>query len=263
MNRKTKMLTWRNLKPGMEINGWTEGRHTRMAKSRVVSANPAFVVLLVFGTQEEKVSSSCMFEVNLTKEELSEKFGEAAKAILKSITNVVESDIGYHEMWNAWLSNDPVEMAITAAERNIKILGHTTNIAPKRSFFSENLLDCGVVAEDADGERFWCHWSCDALLELLWRYLYPRNEWIGLTREYMDDITKRREDVANAVAEKKYIVRMMQAHSSGYYLFSKGPDMVEDLSADVEEWAKERGLKPFTFKEAAELLDSASDSTQI
>jgi len=260
MNHKTKMLTWRNLKPGMEINGWHEGSHARMARSKVVSANPAFVMLLVFGTREEKVSSSCMFEVNLTKEELNEKFGEAAKAILKSITNVVEGDIGYHEMWNAWLTNDPVEMAITAAERNIKIVGHSTNIAPKRSFLGGDLLDCGVVAEDEDGERFWCHWSCDALLELLWRYLFPRDEWSGLTSEYMDDVTKRREDVANAVAEKKYIVRMMQAHSSGYYLFLKGPDTLADLSADVEVWAKERGLKPFTFKVAAKLLDGSSDS---
>lgn len=66
-------------------------------------------------------------------------------------------EIGEKEMWNAWLSSDPWEMAQLCKEKKVTVLGHCKDIAPKQAMFSGDLLDIGVCAEDEDGYRFWCH----------------------------------------------------------------------------------------------------------
>ena len=58
-------------------------------------------------------------------------------------------EIGEKEMWNAWLSSDPWEMAQLCKEKKVTVLGHCKDIAPKQAMFSGDLLDIGVCADDS------------------------------------------------------------------------------------------------------------------
>ena len=71
-----------------------------------------------------------------------------------------------HELLNTWVcALDPYDMVETLEKHNLTIVGYFYLTEPKMR------LDIGVVAEDKDGERIWCHarkaWFDD------WKEEYP------------------------------------------------------------------------------------------
>lgn len=48
-------------------------------------------------------------------------------------------------------------MAASCAQEEITILGYCSDIQPKRSLYSNEIYDIGVIAQDKDKNTFWCH----------------------------------------------------------------------------------------------------------
>lgn len=131
-----------------------------MASASVKARNAAFVTLLVFGTHEEKVASEgTLFGVEMSTEEFHRAYQKEAEQLVANIqTRLSAYEIGYHEAWNAWLSHDPYKMAAECKKNQIRVLGHCTDILPKRSLLDPALiLDVGICAEYGNGEKIWCH----------------------------------------------------------------------------------------------------------
>ena len=104
-------------------------------------------------------------------DEIKEKYNQMAGTVVKAIQNRLENyEIGYHEMFNSWLSSDPWEMAQACAKKNLTIIGSCYDITPKHAMFSGELLDVGICAEDEDGDRFWCHFKSDSVEVMKRRY---------------------------------------------------------------------------------------------
>lgn len=136
----------------------------------VKNINPAFVTIEMYkkGGKEEKLNSNLMFCVELTEEEFKNKYYEKAVEVLKNIQNKLCLDeIGYHEIWNGWLSSNPYDMASYCCKENIRIVGYSSDIQEKYPMFGNEILDIGVCAEYENGERFWCHFSSKNLEKML------------------------------------------------------------------------------------------------
>ena len=162
MIKDTKFVTAKNLKVGQEIQGWKIGNRRSMC-TRIVKEVTPFQVRVAWRMEDEGewVDGSAMFEVELTDKEFYTKYHKDAKEIQEALKNkLLRDEIGYHEMWNAWLSYNLYEMAQYCRKENIKIVGYSEDIIPKHSWAGE-LLDIGICAETEDGERFWCHTSRD------------------------------------------------------------------------------------------------------
>lgn len=171
--REYKLVTYKNLKIGQEIKGTREDGRNRVFTAFVKSINSAFVTVELWrkGGEEEKINSSLMFEVEMTKEEFESKYREKAKEVLKGIQNKLHGDeLGYHEMWNAWIYGTPYEIAKECVDKNMRVIGYSPDISPKHAMFSGDLLDVGVCAEYDDGERFWCHFRSQDIKEMLEEY---------------------------------------------------------------------------------------------
>lgn len=168
-----KQVTYKNLKVGQKIRGTIGDGCSRGFTAFVKSINPAFVTVELWrkGGTEEKINSSLMFEVEMTEEEFNAKYREKAREVLYGIQNRLHGDeIGYHEMWNAWLYGTPYEIAKECVKQNMRVIGHSPDIVPKHAMFSGDLLDVGVCAEYEDGERFWCHFRSQDIKEMLEEY---------------------------------------------------------------------------------------------
>lgn len=168
-----KLVTYKHLKVGQEIKGTRGGRWDESFSAVVKSINPAYVTVEMWGKagNEEKIDASFMFRVEMTEEEFNLKYREKAREVLKGIQNKLRKDeIGYHEMWNAWIYGTPYEIAQYCAKENIKVVGHSTEIYPKIAMFSGDTLDAGVCAEYQDGERFWCHYRSEDIAEMIERH---------------------------------------------------------------------------------------------
>lgn len=166
MVRKTKYVTWKSLKKGQEIRGYKRGSLTSGFRAVVESANVAFVTVMKWGTTREQISSEeTMFEVVMTEEEFKAMYTNGAKEVMKALQNkLAEYEIGYHEMWNAWITYDPYNMAAECQDKKLKVVGVCYDITPKRNMFDVNLiLDVGICVEYSDGDRFWCHASRESL----------------------------------------------------------------------------------------------------
>lgn len=162
LHKDTKFVTTKNLKVGQEIQGWKVDGRCWMCTKIVKEVTP-FKIGVSWRDEDkiEYVDASAMFEVELTDKEFYEKYRKDADNIYAALQNKLLSDeIGYHEMWNSWLSYDLYEMAQYCKKENIKIIGYSEDITPKHSWVG-NLLDIGICAEYEDGERFWCHCSRD------------------------------------------------------------------------------------------------------
>lgn len=162
MRKDTKMVTAKNLKVGQTIQGWKIGNSNCMCRKVVQEVTP-FRVRVAWQMEDEGewVDASAMFEVELTDKEFYEKYRKDAEEIQSALKNkMLRDEIGYHEMWNAWLSYDLYEMACCCRKKKMKIIGYTEDIVPKHSWAGE-LLDIGICVEEEDGTRFWCHTSRD------------------------------------------------------------------------------------------------------
>lgn len=171
---ENKKVTWRCLSVGQQVEGWSQANTSHSAIATVAAMNPAFVTLMVFGTQETRVpSEETMFEVKMTEEEFHQKYQTAAVEIVRAVQQVLPRDfIGYHEMWNAWVSYDPYEMAAACKEHELKVIGHCTDVTPKHNLIDSSVVqDIGICAEyEKGGDRIWCHWSTKDLNYLLSRW---------------------------------------------------------------------------------------------
>lgn len=171
--KESELVTYKNLRIGQEITGTAGDGCSRGFRAYVKSINPAFVTVELWrkGGEEERINSSLMFEVEMPKEEFQEKYHEKAREVLTGIQNRLHGDeIGYHEMWNAWLYGTPYEIAKECVKNNMRVIGHSFDITPKHAMFSGDLLDVGVCAEYEDGERFWCHFRSQDIKEMVEEY---------------------------------------------------------------------------------------------
>lgn len=157
---ESKDVTYKNLQIGQEIRGHKLGGLSSSYRAIVKAINPCEITVSMWGKYEEKIDSSSLFQVKLTDEEFKDKYRKKAKEALDSFKNKLHRDeIGYHEMWNAWLCGTPYEIAQYCVKDNIKVVGYCSDIIPKTAMFSGDTLDIGVCAEYEDGERFWCHYK--------------------------------------------------------------------------------------------------------
>lgn len=160
MVRNKKYVTWRSLKKGQKIHGHKRGFSCSGYRAVVESANAAFVTVLKWGRDREQISSEeTMFEVEMTEEEFQAKYATEAMEVMKALQNrLPEYEIGCHEMYNAWISYDPYEMAAECKDKKMKVVGICEEITPKRNLFCPDfILDIGICAEYEDGDRIWCH----------------------------------------------------------------------------------------------------------
>lgn len=168
-----KLVTYKHLTVGQEIRG-TEGEGTSSSFSAIVkSINPAYVTVEMWrkGGKEERIDTSLMFRVEMSEKEFEEKYREKAKEVITGIQNKLHSDqLGYHEMWNAWLYGTPYEIASYCVKNSMKVIGHSTDITPKIAMFSGDTLDVGVCAEYEDGERIWCHYRSEDIKNMIEQY---------------------------------------------------------------------------------------------
>lgn len=75
--------------------------------------------------------------------------------ILKNNNNVQE--VGTHEYDNSWLISSIEELTNKLNEKEYRLIGWFPLSAPKK--YADNIyLDIGIVAEEEDGYRFWCHY---------------------------------------------------------------------------------------------------------
>lgn len=167
---ENKYVTYKHLKIGQEIKGTKDGNLTSGFTAYVKDINPNFVTIEKWrkGGNTEKISTHCLFRVNMTEKEFNAKYKEKAKEVIANIQNKLYKDqIGYHEMWNSWLYGNPFEIASACIKHDISIVGHCTDIVHKVNMFSGEELDIGVCAEYSDGERFWCHFSTKTLNDMI------------------------------------------------------------------------------------------------
>lgn len=154
---ETKYIPFSELKVGMEIHGYKKGCSESFCRQEVKSIKKNSVTLSWGETLEN--ASDYTFSVELTDEELEEKYKDAIQEIKEALNHNLGQVDGYHEMNNTWLyAGDLAEIASSLNEHNLRIIGYATLSVPKRSMLG-NLLDIGVVAEYNDGERIWCHCS--------------------------------------------------------------------------------------------------------
>lgn len=169
-----KYVTYRHLKKGQEISGAKQGNSWHGFKGYVKEANAAYVILELWnpgGPEERYPSEETLFGIEMTEDEIKEKYNQMAGTVVKAIQNRLENyEIGYHEMFNSWLSSDPWEMAQACAKKNLTIIGSCYDITPKHAMFSGELLDVGICAEDENGDRFWCHFKSDSVEVMKRRY---------------------------------------------------------------------------------------------
>lgn len=172
MVRKEKEVTWRSLKKGQTIKGYKRGFSRSYFTAVVESANAAFVTVLMWGKDREQISSGgTMFKVEMTDDEFEAMYASEAVDVMKALSNrLSEYEIGCHEMYNAWIRYNPYEMAAECRGK-LKLIGVCEEIIPKRNMFDHNfILDIGICAEDADGDRIWCHASKEYLNRMFEEY---------------------------------------------------------------------------------------------
>lgn len=171
--RKNIKVTVRSLKKGQKISGFTHDNMHRGFVAYVKEVSPVYVTVEKWriGSGElKKIPAYARFFIELFDEEIKDKYDRAAGEIVQSIQNKLYRDeIGSKELWNAWLSSDPWELAQNCRKYKLTILGHCTDIIPKHTI-SGDLLDAGVCAKDEDGYIFWCHFRSSDIKRMEKRY---------------------------------------------------------------------------------------------
>lgn len=170
---ENKYVTYKNLRVGQEIKGTKDGTRICGFVAYVKNINPAYVTVSKWreNGKEEKLNASLLFQVEMSKKEFEDKYRKNAKEVLCWINNKLNGDeIGYHEMWNAWLYGTPYEIAQHCVKDKIRVVGYSSDITPKISMFTGDTLDIGVCAEYDDGERFWCHYRYSDIEKMLDKY---------------------------------------------------------------------------------------------
>lgn len=118
--------------------------------------------------QTKFFDNNMQVDLKLTEAEYHNKYLEEAKAVAYAMDHEMY-DMGdaCHEMWNGWIDVNPYDMASNAKDNHIMIVGWFKLSIQKW----DGDLDIGIVAEDEDGERFWCHASSKWFEK--WKEYYP------------------------------------------------------------------------------------------
>lgn len=176
-----KYVSGRELVPGQTVTEVMDGNSRHLFEATVRRTDEAEVVLDVFG-KEQAYPCSAKFEVEMSDDEFRARHKKQAKKVMKALCNrMAVYEIGSHEMWNAWLSNDPYEMAAYCESEKMEILGFCSDIIPKTAMFSGDVLDIGICAETEQGEKFWCHYRSDDIKTMFQRFsdIAPKNNpWV-------------------------------------------------------------------------------------
>ncbi len=174
MKTHTKYVPWRQLKIGQEIKGVKYENTLSSFQGFVRAKNIDKVVIAMWQPDSDQTKQfdarTTSFEVPITEAEFRRNNNPMARKCVKALETKLTLDrIGYHEMANSWLSNDPWELACELRTRKYKLIGICTEIQPKRPLFDPDgdPLDIGICCEDADGDRFWCHYWADRIPDII------------------------------------------------------------------------------------------------
>ena len=159
--RDRKTVPLRDVKEGTKFDIIKGSGFSTMASYELVKQQGIFAIVKLWGEKEERISTENTFvEIELTEEEIKNKYFDKAKEIAKNLQNKIpfnSSYIGYHEMWNSWIDPDPYQMASNCEYENIKILGICDLDEDAKEIGDYLILDIGIIAETKSGNKFWCH----------------------------------------------------------------------------------------------------------
>ena len=165
---RSKFVSSSELIPGQEVTAIRLPRGLIMLSQPVLRVDNSGVVLKDYTGKEAVHPLSAQYEVEMSEDEFRTKYRRRAKKVMAALCNKMANyEIGPHEMWNAWLSNDPYEMAAFCEENHLRVLGYCTDILPKVSMFGDDYMDVGICAEESDGTKLWCHFFTETL-----RYMF-------------------------------------------------------------------------------------------
>ncbi len=171
----TKRVTNKELTVGQKINGYMDKATTRclLADLTVKEMSPEKIVFInKFGIESETVSNpeNYLFSIDLTREELLEKYKEEVNDLIAALNNKIPQLDGEHAMDNSWLycGKTLTDIVSELRRKELRVIGYSTLQAPKVSW-TGLVLDIGIIAEYDDGERIWIHSSDTYRKELLER----------------------------------------------------------------------------------------------
>ena len=160
MRRDTKLVPIKKMKVGDKFHNLRHPGGSQMASFEIVEICGAYCKIKVYDREKTYSTEELFAEVPLSDEEFKAKYKEEAKKIVKAIKNEVPFEpecIGSHEMWNSWIDVDPYQMASNCLYEHITVIGFCYLRRESKFLSTDTVLDIGVVAENEDGERFWCH----------------------------------------------------------------------------------------------------------
>lgn len=161
MTNEMKKIPIKQMKKGDTFRIlYTNDGTVRIADFKIIEICGIFAKISAYGREETISTENCFVDIPLTKEELENKYNNEISELKVKLAHKMSNtdNIGKHEMWNGWISSDLIEMAQACAKYNIKIIGYFQLSNPKR-LVGKTFLDIGIVAEDNNGSRFWCHAS--------------------------------------------------------------------------------------------------------
>jgi hypothetical protein len=171
-----KVIPIEQCKLGMSFQGihYPNGRSSWGPTYKIINIEKNGIVCIDSWHQSTylfQFNQGIKIEIPMTQEEIKIRDFDKAKEIAQNLKHeMYNCGDAYHEMWNGWIGTDPYELAQNAKEYNLIILGYFKLEQPKITY-AGTILDIGVVVEDEDGDRFWCHakkvWFDD------WEEKYP------------------------------------------------------------------------------------------
>lgn len=151
-----KQVSIKNLNIGDTFSSYHKGNMSSMGATYTVEEiTETEVICRNSWTKElQSFSKETIFvDIPMTEKELHIRDFDKAKEIAEAFEHqLYDPGDAPHEMWNGWLMGiDPYDIAAHLKEDKITIIGWFYLTYPKGD------LDIGVVAEDFEGDRFWCH----------------------------------------------------------------------------------------------------------
>ena len=166
MNKETKYIPAQQLKPGQQCSGYKGDTSTSFCSFTVQEIKDNGVHVLMWGKDPKILPLDCLYEVELTEKEFTEKYFSLAKDTYKRLQNKMFLEYaGYHEMWNAWIDYDIYQLTANLQEYHLELLGYVELNSPKLSFCGTK-LDIGLVVREGE-DIFWCHASRKYLNDML------------------------------------------------------------------------------------------------
>lgn len=157
--RETKKVTAGQLKIGDKIVSFTINNCcTSSWRNCVKEINENGVVIYKKYSDDkgELISKDALFTVELSDEEFINKYHVAARYIYDILSGPeYKGDRGFHEMDNSWLGGTIEEFYVLLQKKKLSLIGWFSLPNIKHGFFCD--CDIGIIAEDENGERFWCH----------------------------------------------------------------------------------------------------------